>query len=234
MSTEAATKARHVLTPGEDRQSYSDKAEMLRRVDEIEQLIIFGARTFQIVQHARTKWSIKRTQAHLYIRKAREGIAKLSGIDRATEIALAMLRYDAILYKAMLPGKRQVIRKVKLRDENGKITGDKLEIIELDSPPELLVAKMVVDSKCKLLGLNAPNRHEHSLTRAETTHAETMTQAERQTAIAEFVLKYQDSIRGWLKQAEKAPEQTSEKKSQVLVLDKAKELILLSGPPGRS
>lgn len=114
----------------------AEAATSERRVLECVDLLIKGATTRQILQHAARTWTtngepLKDRQVHNYIKKARDRIQEQAERDLAYNIALAMERYSQLY-----------MRSFQVQDYR--------------------TAASVQQRLDKLLGLEAPQRTQHS------------------------------------------------------------------------
>jgi len=76
-------------------------AEVIRRTGEVYTMLVKGASSADIVQHAAEKWGLEERQARQYITKANALLAKQASVKQATEFGKALARLTS-LYAASL------------------------------------------------------------------------------------------------------------------------------------
>jgi len=79
----------------------SEKAEVERRITVVYMMIIKGASSAEIVQHAAQTWEIEARQAREYIRRANNELSRQAKIKRDVELGKALERMTS-LYSSSL------------------------------------------------------------------------------------------------------------------------------------
>ena len=77
------------------------KAEIERRIDEIEQFMVSGLPRGAIVMACSARWGISSRQVDSYLSRARERLRSGAAFDRHLEVGRAIARYDTLYAKAL-------------------------------------------------------------------------------------------------------------------------------------
>ena len=95
------------------------KKEMLRRVEELADLIVKGCSQRQLMSHVTCSWGLSSEQAHRYVREARDLVkSDLDDVERADLLAAKIQMLEQIAADAVAAGRENnAIGAIRLLNE---------------------------------------------------------------------------------------------------------------------